>query len=184
MHTGIAANLPFEQDVRNGDDVCIPVCLQTYRLSRTEEMFQHLVKPDTAVNMIVFRACGLLTGCVTLRGEFEVRQFLTEWLGVPFKVYHRSFAICMVYNSRGPLYYRSRVSRGTRVRAHIHTAADVVFASRHTRHFGRGAVSHSLVLAQCFSCVIHVPFSRFLVSYRRPYQIDQTLSRLLSARHC
>lgn len=35
-------------------------------------MFQHLVEPATAVNMIVFRAFGILRGCVTLRGEFEV----------------------------------------------------------------------------------------------------------------
>eukprot|EP00904_Undaria_pinnatifida_P001096 jgi/Undpi1/10988/HiC_scaffold_30.g13289.m1 len=40
-------------------------------LFRTEEMFQHLVAPATAVNMIVFRAFGLLYGCVTLRGDFE-----------------------------------------------------------------------------------------------------------------
>ncbi|CAN0118158.1 unnamed protein product, partial [Ectocarpus sp. 13 AM-2016] len=39
--------------------------------SRTEEMFQHLLEPATAVNMIVFRAFGLLTGCVTLRGDFK-----------------------------------------------------------------------------------------------------------------
>lgn len=37
-------------------------------------MFQHLVAPSTAVNMIVFRAFGLLYGCVTLRGDFEVRK--------------------------------------------------------------------------------------------------------------
>lgn len=42
-------------------------------LSRTDEMFQHLLEPATAVNMIVFRAFGLFRGCVTLRGEFEVR---------------------------------------------------------------------------------------------------------------
>ena len=36
-------------------------------------MFQHLLEPATAVNMIVFRAFGILKGCVTLRGEFEVR---------------------------------------------------------------------------------------------------------------
>ncbi|CAN0581604.1 unnamed protein product, partial [Ectocarpus sp. 12 AP-2014] len=40
----------------------------------TEEMFQHLLEPATAVNMVVFRAFGLLTGCVTLRGDFEVRR--------------------------------------------------------------------------------------------------------------
>ncbi|CAM9731826.1 unnamed protein product [Scytosiphon promiscuus] len=40
-------------------------------LFRTEEMFQHLVEPATAVNMIVFRALGLLRLCVTLRGDFE-----------------------------------------------------------------------------------------------------------------
>lgn len=43
------------------------------RLSRTDEMFQHLLEPKTAVNMIVFKAFGILKGCVTLRGEFEVR---------------------------------------------------------------------------------------------------------------
>ena len=35
-------------------------------------MFQHLVAPSTAVNMVVFRAFGLFYGCVTLRGDFEV----------------------------------------------------------------------------------------------------------------
>eukprot|EP00903_Cladosiphon_okamuranus_P009275 g8850.t1 len=40
-------------------------------LFRTEEMFQHLLEPATAVNMIVFRAFGIFRGCVTLRGEFE-----------------------------------------------------------------------------------------------------------------
>ena len=35
-------------------------------------MFQHLVAPSTAVNMIAFRAFGLFYGCVTLRGDFEV----------------------------------------------------------------------------------------------------------------
>lgn len=39
-------------------------------------MFQHLVEPATAVNMIVFRALGLLKGCVTLCGDFEVRKVL------------------------------------------------------------------------------------------------------------
>lgn len=37
-------------------------------------MFQHLVEPATAVNMVVFRAFGLLKGCVTLRGDFKVRR--------------------------------------------------------------------------------------------------------------
>ncbi|CAN0180945.1 unnamed protein product, partial [Ectocarpus fasciculatus] len=37
----------------------------------TEEMFQHLVEPSTAVNMVAFRAFGLLKGCVTLRGDFK-----------------------------------------------------------------------------------------------------------------
>ena len=40
--------------------------------NRTDEMFQHLLEPATAVNMIVFKAFGILKGCVTLRGDFEV----------------------------------------------------------------------------------------------------------------
>lgn len=39
-------------------------------------MFQNLVAPATAVNMVVFRAFGLFPGCVSLRGEFEVRLTL------------------------------------------------------------------------------------------------------------
>lgn len=49
-------------------------------MSRTKELFQHLVEPATAVNMVVFRAFGLLKGCVTLRGDFEVQTFAGAYL--------------------------------------------------------------------------------------------------------
>ncbi|CAM9133964.1 unnamed protein product, partial [Hapterophycus canaliculatus] len=52
--------------------------------SRTEEMFQHLVEPATAVNMIVFRALGLVKVCVTLRGDFEAMPDRSNFVKASF----------------------------------------------------------------------------------------------------
>lgn len=48
-------------------------CLNPSGLTnRTEDMFQHLITPSTAINMVAFRVFGLFPGCVTLRGAYEV----------------------------------------------------------------------------------------------------------------
>lgn len=61
---------------QHGAVACVRI--HAHRLSRTDAMFQHLLQPATAVNMIVFRAFGIVRGCVTLRGEFEVRVVYTD----------------------------------------------------------------------------------------------------------
>lgn len=40
---------------------------------RTDNLFQHLLAPATAVNVVAFRLLGLLPGSVVLQGKYEVR---------------------------------------------------------------------------------------------------------------